>query len=55
MASAAMNKKDEAIRYSNEAFERHDPFQIQSSRLWPSNKYLAALPEYNEILIKLGL
>jgi hypothetical protein len=55
MASAAMNKKEDAIRYSNEAFERHDPFQIQSSKSWPDNKYLVAFPEYQKIVEKLKL
>ena len=55
MASAAMNKKDEAIRYAYEAFERHDPFQIQSSKNWIDNKYLGVYPEYQAILEKLKL
>ena len=50
MASAAMGKNEKAIQYAYQAFERHDPFQIQSSKNWPDNKYLVAIPEYQEIL-----
>ena len=55
MASAALNKKDDAIRYAYEAYERHDPFQTQSSKFWPDSKYLMKIPAYSEILRLLKL
>ena len=55
IASAALNKKEDAIRYAREAYDRYDPFQIQSSKSWPDNKYLTAIPEYQEILKMLKL
>lgn len=55
IASAALNKNEEAIRYAYEAYERHDPFQIQSIKSWPDNKYLMKIPAYSEILRLLKL
>ena len=55
MAAAALEKNSEAIMFSFEAYERHDPFQIQSSKGWPDNKYLVAIPEYGKILEMLKL
>ncbi len=55
IASAGLNKKDEAIRYAREAYERHDPFQIQSSKSWPDSKFLKDIPQYQEILNLLRL
>ena len=55
IASAALNKKDEAIRYAREAYDCFDPFQTQSSKSWPDNKFLMAIPEYQEILKMLKL
>jgi TolB-like protein/Tfp pilus assembly protein PilF len=55
IASAALGKNEEAMRYAHVAFERHDPFQIQSSKSWPDNKYLRAIPEFQTILEMLKL
>jgi adenylate cyclase len=54
-ASAALNKKNDAIQYAWKAYERHDPYQIQTSKLWPPSKHLLAIPEYQRVLEKLGL
>lgn len=55
IASSALNKKEDAIRYAYEAVERHDPYLIQTSRSWPDNKFLMAMPEYHKILKMLKL
>ncbi|MEX2234590.1 MAG: tetratricopeptide repeat protein [Cyclobacteriaceae bacterium] len=50
IASAALGKNEEAIRYSRQAYDRHDPFQVISSNSWPDSQKLCSLPEYNAIL-----
>ena len=50
IASAALDKNEEAMRYAWQAYERHDPFQIISSSSWPDSKKLRSLPEYREIM-----
>jgi len=50
IASAALDKNEDAIRYARQAYERHDPFQVVTSRSWPDSKKLRSLPEYREIL-----
>lgn len=55
IGSASLGKKEEALEFAYKAYERHDPFQIQSSRLWPANKYLMAIPEYQQVIENLRL
>jgi TolB-like protein/Flp pilus assembly protein TadD len=49
MASAAMGKNEDAMRFAHEAYERHDPFQVQIFNIWPDNKYLKEIPGYDKI------
>src|ERR1035437_1448503 len=46
IASASLEKNEEAILYSIQAMNRHDPFFILSSQDRPDNKALRALPEF---------
>ncbi|HTF19283.1 MAG TPA: hypothetical protein VK658_14475 [Chryseolinea sp.] len=55
MASAAMGKNDEAMRYIYEAYERHDAFLLQCFNVWPDNKHLLAIPEYAVFLKRFEL
>jgi TolB-like protein/Flp pilus assembly protein TadD len=55
MASAAVGKNEDAIRYAYEAYDRHDAFQVQCVNIWPDNKYLMAIPEYSKFLEKFEL
>lgn len=50
IASAALDKNEQAIRYAWEAYRRRDPFQVISSNAWPDSKKLCSLPEYGEII-----
>ena len=49
IASGALDKKEDAIRYAWQAYERHDPFQVVTSRSWPDSRKLCSLPEYHRI------
>ncbi|MEX1238871.1 MAG: tetratricopeptide repeat protein [Cyclobacteriaceae bacterium] len=50
IASAALDKNEDALRYARQAYERRDPFQVVTSNSWPDSKKLRSLPEYREIL-----
>jgi TolB-like protein len=55
IASATLGKNEDAIRYSVQAMNRHDPFFIISSEDRPDNKALRALPEFQALIKAVGL
>jgi len=55
IASATLGKNSDAIRYSIEAMNRHDPFFIVSTQDRPDNKALRALPEFQDLMKANGL
>jgi tetratricopeptide (TPR) repeat protein len=55
IASATLGKNVDAIRYSMQAINRHDPFFILSTQKRPDNKALRALPEFQALMKANGL
>jgi len=55
IASASLGKNEDAIRYSVQAFNRHDPFFILATQKRPDNKALRALPEFQAMIKAIGL
>jgi TolB-like protein/cytochrome c-type biogenesis protein CcmH/NrfG len=55
IASAMLGKNEDAIRYSIQAMNRHDPFFIVASQERPDNKALRALPEFQSLIKAVGL
>lgn len=55
IASATLGKNEDAIRYSIQAINRHDPFFIISTQKRPDNKALRALPEFQDLMKATGL
>ncbi len=51
IASAALGKNDEAMRFARQAYDRRDPFLLQGLLPhWPNSKQFCRLPEYPEFL-----
>jgi TolB-like protein/Tfp pilus assembly protein PilF len=55
IASATLGKNEDAIRYSVQAVNRHDPFFIVSTQDRPDNKALRVLPEFQALMKSVGL
>jgi adenylate cyclase len=55
IASAALGKYEDAVRYLIQAINRHDPFFIISTQWRPDNKALRALPEFHTLMKSVGL
>jgi TolB-like protein len=55
IASATLGKNEDAIRYSRQAFDRHDPFLLLTAQKRPDNEALHALPEFIDMLKEIGL
>jgi TolB-like protein len=55
IASAALGKNKDAIRFARQAVDRHDPLIGVSSQFRPDNRAIRALPEFREIIKAIGL
>jgi adenylate cyclase len=55
ISAAALGKKEDAAKYAQLSYTRHDPYFILSVQNMPHTKALHKIPEYKEILDKLSL
>lgn len=55
IASATLGKNEDAIRYTSQALDRHDPYFILTTQNRPENKALRAIPEFGEMMKAIGL
>jgi len=55
IASAALGKNEDAVRYISQAIDRHDPLFPFALSGRPDNKALRAIPKIVEIMKSIGL
>ncbi len=55
VASAALGKNEDAVRYANEALIRHDPFLVPTYQKRAENKALLSIPDIIDMKKSIGL
>jgi len=55
VVAAAIGERAQAIDYASEAIHRHDPQLVVYARCWPQSRPLRAMPEFQQMLMPLGM
>jgi hypothetical protein len=54
VVAAAIRETAQAIDYTRDAIQRHDPQLVVYARCWPQSGALRAMPEFQQMLMPLG-